>query len=140
MLAVNFLIDTAGPDVDTNMQFSLISSRDADPPVFTLSFNSSNGPPTVVECTRDSQALNTSLYTISREVLQTQYVQNGDVGSVNASEPEMPDVTRVTVTVREREAGEYECTVTVMGRNDSTPQQVITLGTPESSTLMVTGK
>ena len=93
-----------------------------------------------MECTRDSQALNTSLYTISREVLQTQYVQNGDVGSVNASEPEMPDVTRVTVTVREREAGEYECTVTVMGRNDSTPQQVITLGTPESSTLMVTGK
>ena len=30
--------------------------------------------------------------------------------------------------------------MTVMGRNDSTPQQVITLGTPESSTLMVTGK
>ena len=93
---------TAGPDVDANMQFALISSQDADPPVFTLSFNSSNGPPTVVECTRDSQALDTSLYTVSREVLQTQYVQNGDVGSVNASEPDMPDVTRVTVTVTVR--------------------------------------
>ena len=56
----------------------------------------------MVECTRDSQALDTSLYTVSREVLQTQYVQNGDVDSVNASEPDMPDVTRVTVTVRER--------------------------------------
>ena len=117
------------------MQFALISSRDADPPVFTLSFNSSNGPPTV-ECTRDSQALDTSLYTVSREVLQTQYVQNGDVDSVNASEPDMPDVTRVTVTVREREAGEYECTVTVMGRSDSMPQQVVILGTGLSTTTI----
>ena len=94
----------------------------------------------MVTCTRDSQTLDTSLYTVSREVLQTQYVQNGDVDSVNASEPDMPDVTRVTVTVREREAGEYECTVTVMGRNDNTPTQVVTLGTPNSSTAMVTGK
>ena len=103
------------------MQFALISSRDADPPIFTLSFNSSNGPPTMVTCTRGNTAIDTSLYTVSREVLQTQYVQNGDVDSVNTSEPDMPDVTRVTVTVREREAGEYECTVTVMGRHDSAP-------------------
>ena len=122
------------------MQFALISSRDVDPPVFTLSFNSSNGPPTMVTCTRESQALNTSLYTVSREVLQTQYVQNGEVDSVNASEPDMPDVTRVTVTVREREAGEYECTVTVMGRDDNTPTQVVTLGTPDSSTAIIIGK
>ena len=121
------------------MTYTLISSRDADPPVFTLSFNSSNGPPTVVTCTRDGQALNASLYSVSREVLQSQYVQNGDVDSVNASVPDMPDVTRVTVTVREREAGEYRCTVTVMGRNDITPTQVVTLGTPASSTAMITG-
>ena len=62
------------------------------------------------------------------------------VDSVNASEPDMPDVTRVTVTVREREAGEYECTVTVMGREDNMPTEVVTLGTPESSTAMITGK
>ena len=121
------------------MQFALISSRDADPPVFTLIFNSSNGPPTVVQCTRNSQALDTSLYNVSREVLQAQYVQNGDVDSVNASEPDMPDVTRVTVTVRGREAGEYRCNVTVLGRNDSFPQQIVTLGTG-SSTAMITGK
>ena len=128
-----------GPDVDANMQFSLISSRDADPPVFTLSFNSSNGPPTMVTCTRNNVPIDTSLYTVSQEVLQSQYVQNGEVDSVNASEPDMPDVTRVTVTVREREAGEYECTVTVMGRNDNMPTQVVTLGTPDSSTAMITG-
>ena len=122
------------------MQFALKSSRDADPPVFTLSFNSSNGPPTMVACTRDNTAIDTSLYTVSQEVLQSQYVQNGDVDSVNVSEPDMPDVTRVTVTVREREAGEYECTVTVMGRNDNMPTQVVTLGTSNSSTAMITGK
>ena len=121
------------------MQFILTSSRDADPPVFTLTFNSSNGPPTLVNCTRDGQPLNTSLYTVSREVLQSQYAQNGDVDSVNASEPDMPDVTRVTVTVREREAGEYRCNVTVMGRNDSNPAQVVTLDTPASSTAIIAG-
>ena len=140
LLAVASLlcIHVDGPDVNENMQFALISSRDADPPVFTLSFNSSNGPPTMVTCTRDNTAIDTSLYTVSREVLQTQYVQ---VDSVNASEPDMPDVTRVTVTVREREAGEYECTVTIMGRDDTNPIQVVTLGTPNSSsTAMITGK
>ena len=134
------MLCTDGPDVDENMQFALISSRDADPPVFTLSFNSSNGPPTMVTCTRDNITIDTSLYTVSREVVQSQYVQNGDVDSVNASEPDMPDVTRVTVTVREREVGEYECTVTVMARNDSAPTQPVTLGTPDSSTAMITGK
>ena len=94
----------------------------------------------MVTCTRDNITIDTSLYTVSREVLQAQYVQNGDVDSVNASEPDMPDVTRVTVTVREREAGEYECTVTVMGRNDSAPTQVVTLGTPDTSAAMTTGK
>ena len=127
------------PIVDANMQYTLISSRDADLPVFTLSFNSSNGPPTVVNCTRDSQALDTSLYTVSRVVLQTQYVQNGDVDSLNASEPDMPDMTRVTVTVREREAGEYRCNVTVMGRDNDIPTQVVTLGT-SASTLMIMSK
>ena len=94
----------------------------------------------MVTCTRNNVPIDTSLYTVSQEVLQSQYVQNGDVDSVNASEPDMPDVTRVTVTVREREAGEYECTVTVMGREDNTPTHVVTLGTPQSSTAMITGK
>ena len=93
----------------------------------------------MVTCTRDNITIDTSLYTVSREVLQSQYVQNGEVDSVNVSEPDMPDVTKVTVTVREREAGEYECTVTVMGREDNTPTQVVTLGTPQSSTAMITG-
>ena len=129
-----------GPVVDSNMQFTFTSSRVADPPEFTLTFNSSNGPPTMVECSRDGTALNTSLYTVSREVLQAQYVQNGDLDSVDASEPDMPDVTRVTVTVREREAGEYKCNVTVAGRDSGVPQQVIILGTRSSiANIMITG-
>ena len=125
-----------GPVVDTNMEFTLTSSRDADPPVFTLTFNSSFGPPTVVECTRDNQLLNASLYEVSREVLEPQYVLEGEPDSVNASEPDMPDVTRVTVTVREREAGEYMCNVTVMGMR---PMTVLILGNASSITN-VTGE
>ena len=118
------------------MQFALISPRDADPPVFTLSFNSSYGPPTVVECTRNGIALNESLTTISREVLSALFAQNGDIDSVNASEPDTLDVTRVIVTVREREAGEYMCNVTVKGRNDSNPQQIVTLGSGSSISII----
>ena len=51
----------AGPVVDTNMQFSLVPTRDADALQFTLTFNSSFGPPTVVECVVDGLSLNTSI-------------------------------------------------------------------------------
>ena len=130
----NNLNFSVGPIVDTYMQFALIH---ADPSVFTLSFNSSNGPPTVVECARDGQALDTSSYNITREVLQAQYLLNGDVDSINASDPDMPDVTRVTLTVTGREAGEYNCTVTVLGRKDNIPQQVVTLGTGLSTAVII---
>ena len=74
------------------MQFSLLStSRLATPPVFSLSFNVSNGPPTIVSCSVNGNRISTEL---SREIV------NGP-GSV----------TRVTVTVRLREAGNYQCTV-----------------------------
>ena len=92
-----------------------------------------------MECTRNGIALNESLYTVLREVLDPEYVLNGDVDSVNASEPDTPDVTRVTVTVREREAGEYMCNVTVMGRLDNSPTEAVTLGNGLSIT-MVTGE
>ena len=57
----------------------------------SFSFNVSNGPPTTVNCTRNGKGIS---YELSREIL------NG-TGSV----------TRVTVTVRQREAGNYQCTV-----------------------------
>ena len=67
------------------MQFFLFSTA------ISFSFNVSNGPPTTVNCTRNGKALSNEL---SREIL------NG-TGSV----------TRVTVTLRQREGGNYQCTV-----------------------------
>ena len=76
------------------MQFSLISTRDANSPVFTLTFNVSNGPPTDVTCTDGSNPFNIASGDLSRLVV------NGS-GSV----------TQVTVIVRMRQAGTYQCTV-----------------------------
>ena len=74
------------------MQFSLLStSRLASPPVFSLSFNVSEGPPTTVSCTVGGTGISTEL---SRVIVD-------GTGSI----------TRVTVTVRLREAGSYQCTV-----------------------------
>ena len=82
---------TDGPNADTNMQFSLLStSRLATPPVFSLSFNVSDGPPTSVSCTVDGIGISTEL---------SRVIVNG-TGSI----------TRVTVT-NLTEAGNYQCTV-----------------------------
>ena len=76
------------------MQFSLISTRDINPPVFTLTFNVSDGPPTDVNCTDGSNPFTIASGDLSRVV-------------VNGTE----SVTQVTVTVRMRQAGTYQCTV-----------------------------
>ena len=76
------------------MQFSLISTRDAKPPVFTLTFNVSDGPPTDVSCTDGSNPFTITSGDLSRVI-------------VNGTE----SVTQVTVTVRMRQAGTYQCTV-----------------------------
>ena len=74
------------------MQFSLLSkSRLASPKVFSLSFNVSDGPPTTVSCTVNGNGISTEL---SRVIVD-------GTGSI----------TRVTVAVRLREAGNYQCTV-----------------------------
>ena len=73
------------------MQFSLLStSRLATPPVFSLSFNVSDGPPTTVSCSVNGKGISTEL---------SRVIVNGP-GSV----------TRATVT-NLREAGNYQCTV-----------------------------
>ena len=122
------MFETAGPIIDSSVEFTLVSSRDADPPVFTLIFNTSFGPPTLVECEVNGKSLNSSQYTVSRVVQHPQFVLNGELDAVNASMPDTLDVTKVTVSVRVRQSGQYKCVVTVMGRNDSNPQQVVTLG------------
>ena len=76
------------------MQFSLISTRDANPPVFTFTFNVSGGPPTDITCTDGSNP-----FTIA----------SGDLSHVIMNGP--GSVTQVTVTVRMRQTGTYQCTV-----------------------------
>ena len=76
------------------MQFSLISTRDANPPVFAFTFNVSDGAPTDVICKDGNNPLTIAAGDLSRVVV------NGP-GSV----------AQVTVTVRMRQAGTYQCTV-----------------------------
>ena len=134
-----YVYSLAGPVVDPNMQFSLVSTRDADPPHFALTFNSSFGPPTVVECAIEGSSLNISEYSVYRKVKNAHFVRNGDLDSVNASQPDTLDVTEVTLTVGVRQAGVYVCTANVMGRNDSLPRHVVVLGTG-SSTANITSE
>ena len=77
------------------MEFSLRStSRLATPPFFSLSFNVSERPPTTVSCTVNGVEKIPIFHKLSRVIM------NG-TGSI----------TRVTITVRLREAGNYQCTV-----------------------------
>ena len=76
------------------MHFSLISTRQANPPVFIFTFNVSNGPPTIVNCTDGNDPI---------------MLASGDLSRVVVNGPK--SVTQVTVTVRMRQAGTYQCTV-----------------------------
>ena len=100
------------------MKFSLISTRDTNPPVFTLTFNVSNGPPTNVTCTDGSNP-----FTIA----------SGDLSRVVVNGPE--SVTQVTVTVRMRQAGTYQCTVSnARVTNGPVPGETGLTATSSSST------
>ena len=98
-----------GPIVDHNkaLTFTLLSTRDTNPPVFTLYFNVTNTPPTTVTCSVNDN-------------------------TVNINVNRVPDITAdpirvaVSVTIRKREAGEYTCTV----RTDSSIRLFPTAITP----------
>ena len=91
--------------------FTLVStSRDADPPVFSLNFEVENRPPTDVSCTLQMSAI--SYDDLSREVLVSE-----DTVSVN-----------VTVTFGMRQGGSYQCTVSNDAPNgNSATSQAITV-------------
>ena len=93
----------AGPKAG-DMSLSLISTpRYVDPPVFNLRFNVTNGPPTNVTCTGpNSFSITQTSDDLSREVV--------NVGTA----------TLVTVTVRKREGGNYQCTVSNARVEDGT--------------------
>ena len=110
----------AGPKAG-DMSLSLISTpRYVDPPVFNLSFIVTNGPPTDVTCTGpNSFSINQTSDDLSREV-----VNNGTA-------------TLVTVTVRMREGGNYQCTVSNARVGNGTINGVT--ATNSSSSLSVSG-
>ena len=99
------------------MQFFFISTRDVNPPVFTLTFNVSDGPPTDVNCTDGSNP-----FTIA----------SGDLSRVTVNGT--GSITQVTVTVRMRQAGTYQCTVSNARVTDSQGGAV-----SSSSSLSITG-
>ena len=110
----------AGPEAG-NMSLSLISTpRYVDPPIFNLRFNVTNGPPTNVTCTGpNSFSITQTSDDLSREV-----VNDGTA-------------TMVTVTVRMREKGNYQCTVSNARVGNGTINGVT--ATEDSSSVAVTG-
>ena len=103
------------------MSLSMISTlRYIDPPVFNLRFNVTNGPPTNVTCTGpNSFSINQTSDDLSREV-----VKDGTA-------------MLVTVTVRMREGGNYQCTVSNARVDDGNINGVT--ATEDNSSLTVSG-
>ena len=118
IIIIYLIID--GPDTDFSMKLSLISTRDANPPVFTLSFNVSDGPPTNVTCIDGTNPLT---------------IDSSDLSRVIVNGPQ--SVTQVTVTVRMRQAGIYQCTVSNARVTDGTINGITAMS--NSSLLSVTG-
>ena len=113
-------IITDGPNADPTMQFSLMSTKDAIPLVLALTFNVSNRSPTGVFCT-----VGNNPFTIA----------SGDLSHVVVDGPEF--LTQMTVAVRMRQTGTYQCTVSnarvdagtigsIIATNSSSTSQPIT--------------
>ena len=118
-LAATLFFSLAGPMVDPSMQFSLVSPREADPPVFILSFNSTQGPPTEVNCTVDGDPVVVPAEDLSRVV----------------HEFTIPSLVEVAVTFRQRRGGEYNCTVSLIGVNEDS--KFFTISTNSTSTTVL---
>ena len=81
--------------IENPMVFSLVSSsRDTDPPVFTLSFNVINVPPQRVECFVNDTIM------VDIEYLDRKVIVAED-----------PVRVLVTVTINSRQSGSYHCAV-----------------------------
>ena len=110
----------AGPDAGAMSFSQMAMPRYVDPPEFTLSFTVTNGPPTDVTCTGpNSFSINQTSDDLSREVV--------NVGTA----------TLVTVAVRMREGGTYQCSVSNARVVDGTINGVT--ATAGSSSLSVSG-
>ena len=96
------IIASDQPTTGRTTQFSLLStSRDTDPPVFSLSFNVTNIPPSTVTCSVDGTMIDIPNEDIDRDVTQAQYYS--DLNYITN--------VLVTVTIRSRQSGSYQCNV-----------------------------
>ena len=82
-------------DHNKSLIFTPLSTRNANPPVFTLNFDVTNTPPTTVTC-----FVNGNIFNITEEDLNRVHKVTAD-----------PIRVEVIVTIRRREAGEYSCTI-----------------------------
>ncbi|XP_019850169.1 PREDICTED: protein sidekick-2-like [Amphimedon queenslandica] len=110
-----------GPDVDSFMKFSLLSAnRLATPSVFSLSFRVYDSPPTTVNCTVNGSRI--SIDDLSRVVMS---------GSAS--------VTNVIVTLKSREAGNYQCTVSNERVSNGTINGITAMANTSSLYINVSG-
>ena len=104
-------------DNDKKIEFNLLSTRDTNPPVFTLYFSVIDTPPTTVTC-----SVNDNTFEITEEDLNR-------VPDISTD----PIRVEVIATLRKREAGEYTCTV----RTDSS---IKSFPTPTTPGINISGK
>ena len=107
-------------DRNKRLIFSLLSTKDTNPPVFTLYFNVTNTPPTTVTCSVNNNTFNITEKDLNR----------------------VPEITvdpiriGVTVTIKRREAGEYTCTI----RTDISVSPASFLTTATTPGISISGK
>ena len=116
-LFISFCIEP--PTIPNNeLEFQLLSSVDTDPKVFSLSFNVTNRSPTNVTC-----SINGNQFNIPENDLIRTVIRRED----NTTDPSLSILVQVSVIVRMRVSGLYQCFVTT-NRIASTP---LTATTPE---------
>ena len=124
LLILHSLLHAALPNLVVT-EISIIPStkpRDNDPPEVILSFNVSVAPPTYVTCQVDSTPVDVAI--LSREVTAGEYLPPSTASPV----------TNVAVALKTRQAGSYQCTVSVFRANgDNLPNAT-------TSPISITGK
>ena len=99
----------------TNVSFiSSNKPRYTHPPDITLTFNVLRAPPTSIECNVSSTPVDVAV--LSREVTAGEY---------QPPSTKLP-VTNVTVTMKTRQVGDYQCTVSVFRVNKDPLDNVTT--------------
>ena len=104
-------------------------TRDAEPPLYSLTFIVNDIPPTYITCLKDDVTINDT--DVTREIINSLYMESGSSVSV-----------RVRLSLKTRDAATYNCTVGFfkhMGINNSNIAEVTPV--PELNTsISILGK